>query len=142
MILSAGPSSTGESEGFSTSAAVDGLVVLLWPGLDGAASVVAVENSLYPHALSKTWPRCDRRGRLARHIVKIDVFIDQFEINIVILGLSAHPKTPRPESRIQYSNKFAEAGRVQDSNLLMRASLYITSIHATARHRGLALSAG
>lgn len=79
---------------------------------------------------------------MARHFVKIDVFIDQLEINIVILGLSSYTKTPRPEPRIQYSDKFSEASGVQDSDLLMRASLDVTSINATARHRGLALSAG
>jgi hypothetical protein len=62
------------------------------------------------------------------------VVVLQHEVNVVILRLSAHSETSSLQSWEEYSDKFAKARRVENSDSLCCAARGVVRVDAASRH--------
>jgi hypothetical protein len=63
--------------------------------------------------------------------------VDKFQIDIVVLRLSADTKTPGLNARKDDANKLSERGRVEGDNAVGAAAFCVLGVDAVARNRCL-----
>lgn len=72
----------------------------------------------------------------AANFVAVATIVDEFQVNVVVLGLSTNAESPGLDAWENNADEFAEGRGVQRNNAICAASFRILGIDAVARYRG------